>query len=174
MRKILVVVDMQRDFIDGSLGTKEAQSIVEAVKEKIRTYEPENVVATRDTHPENYLKTYEGRHLPVEHCIEGTDGWQLYPGIDELLSGCVIFDKPTFGSVKLAEYLKKLNAASPIEVEIVGLCTDICVISNALLIKAYLPEVNISLDPKCCAGVTPESHEAALTTMRSCQIQIEE
>lgn len=174
MRKILVVVDMQRDFIDGSLGTKEAQSIVEAVKEKIRTYEPENVVATRDTHPENYLETYEGRHLPVEHCIEGTDGWQLYPGIDELLSGCVIFDKPTFGSVKLAEYLKKLNAASPIEVEIVGLCTDICVISNALLIKAYLPEVNISLDPKCCAGVTPESHEAALTTMRSCQIQIEE
>ena len=174
MRKILVVVDMQRDFIDGSLGTKEAQSIVEAVKEKIRTYEPENVVATRDTHPENYLKTYEGRHLPVEHCIEGTDGWQLYPGIDELLSGCVIFDKPTFGSVKLAEYLKKLNAASPIEVEIVGLCTDICVISNALLIKAYLPEVNISVDPKCCAGVTPESHEAALTTMRSCQIQIEE
>lgn len=174
MRKILVVVDMQRDFIDGSLGTKEAQSIVEAVKEKIRTYEPENVVATRDTHPENYLKTYEGKHLPVEHCIEGTDGWQLYPGIDELLSGCVIFDKPTFGSVKLAEYLKKLNAASPIEVEIVGLCTDICVISNALLIKAYLPEVNISLDPKCCAGVTPESHEAALTTMRSCQIQIEE
>ena len=174
MRKILVVVDMQRDFIDGSLGTKEAQGIVEAVKEKIRTYEPENVVATRDTHPENYLKTYEGRHLPVEHCIEGTDGWQLYPGIDELLSGCVIFDKPTFGSVKLAEYLKKLNAASPIEVEIVGLCTDICVISNALLIKAYLPEVNISLDPKCCAGVTPESHEAALTTMRSCQIQIEE
>ena len=125
MRKILVVVDMQRDFIDGSLGTKEAQSIVEAVKEKIRTYEPENVVATRDTHPENYLKTYEGKHLPVEHCIEGTDGWQLYPGIDELLSGCVIFDKPTFGSVKLAEYLKKLNAASPIEVEIVGLCTDI-------------------------------------------------
>ncbi|MDD6679792.1 isochorismatase family cysteine hydrolase [Galactobacillus timonensis] len=174
MRKILVVVDMQRDFIDGFLGTKEAQGIVEAVKEKIRTYEPENVVATRDTHPENYLKTYEGRHLPVEHCIEGTDGWQLYQGIDELLSGCVIFDKPTFGSVKLAEYLKKLNAASPIEVEIVGLCTDICVISNALLIKAYLPEVNISLDPKCCAGVTPESHEAALTTMRSCQIQIEE
>lgn len=174
MRKILVVVDMQRDFIDGSLGTKEAQGIVEAVKEKIRSYEPENVVATRDTHPENYLETYEGRHLPVEHCIEGTDGWQLYPGIDELLSGCVIFDKPTFGSVKLAEYLKKLNAASPIEVEIVGLCTDICVISNALLIKAYLPEVNISLDPKCCAGVTPESHEAALTTMRSCQIQIEE
>ncbi len=174
MRKILVVVDMQRDFIDGSLGTKEAQGIVEAVKEKIRTYEPENVVATRDTHPENYLETYEGRHLPVEHCIEGTDGWQLYPGIDELLSGCVIFDKPTFGSVKLAEYLKKLNAASPIEVEIVGLCTDICVISNALLIKAYLPEVNISVDPKCCAGVTPASHEAALTTMRSCQIQIEE
>ena len=174
MRKILVVVDMQRDFIDGSLGTKEAQGIVEAVKEKIRTYEPENVVATRDTHPENYLETYEGRHLPVEHCIEGTDGWQLYPGIDELLSGCVIFDKPTFGSVKLAEYLKKLNSASPIEVEIVGLCTDICVISNALLIKAYLPEVNISVDPKCCAGVTPASHEAALTTMRSCQIQIEE
>ena len=174
MRKILVVVDMQRDFIDGSLGTKEAQSIVEAVKEKIRTYEPENVVATRDTHPENYLKTYEGRHLPVEHCIEGTDGWQLYPGIDELLSGCVIFDKPTFGSVKLAEYLKKLNAASPIEVEIVGLCTDICVISNALLIKAYLPEVNISVDPKCCAGVTPEKHSAAIETMRSCQIQIEE
>ena len=174
MRKILVVVDMQRDFIDGSLGTKEAQRIVEAVKEKIRTYEPENVVATRDTHPENYLKTYEGRHLPVEHCIEGTDGWQLYPGIDELLSGCVIFDKPTFGSVKLAEYLKKLNAASPIEVEIVGLCTDICVISNALLIKAYLPEVNISVDPKCCAGVTPEKHAAAIKTMRSCQIQIEE
>lgn len=174
MRKILVVVDMQRDFIDGSLGTKEAQSIVEAVKEKIRTYEPENVVATRDTHPENYLKTDEGKHLPVEHCIEGTDGWQLYPGIDELLSGCVIFDKPTFGSVKLAEYLKKLNAASPIEVEIVGLCTDICVISNALLIKAYLPEVNISVDPKCCAGVTPEKHAAAIETMRSCQIQIEE
>lgn len=172
MRKILVVIDMQNDFIDGALGTKEAEAIVINVKNKILTYEPRDIIATRDTHEADYLNTQEGKYLPVEHCIRGTDGWQIRPELAELLQEAVIYDKPTFGSTSLAEDLRKLSEREQIEIELVGLCTDICVVSNALLLKAAMPEVRISVDPACCAGVTPESHEAALKTMQSCQIQM--
>jgi len=172
MRKILIVIDMQNDFIDAALGTKEAVAIVEAVKEKIRSYPAENVIATMDTHTENYMQTQEGKYLPVPHCIKGTDGWKIRPDIAELLTGAKIYEKPTFGSVALAADLKELSEKEEIEIELIGLCTDICVASNALLLKATMPEVKISVDPACCAGVTPEKHEAALETMRSCQIQM--
>ena len=170
MRKLLVVVDMQNDFIDGALGTPEAAAIVENVKQKIREYRPENIFATMDTHGPDYLKTQEGRNLPVEHCIKGTGGWKIRPDIAELLDGARVFEKPTFGSVELAREISKIAAGEDIEIEIIGLCTDICVASNALLLKAYMPEVTICVDPDCCAGVTPESHEAALRTMEMCQI----
>ena len=172
MRKILIVIDMQNDFIDAALGTKEAVAIVEAVKEKIRSYPAENVIVTMDTHTENYMQTQEGKYLPVPHCIKGTDGWKIRPDIEELLTGAKIYEKPTFGSVALAADLKELSEKEEIEIELIGLCTDICVASNALLLKATMPEVKISVDPACCAGVTPEKHEAALETMRSCQIQM--
>lgn len=169
-RKILIVIDMQKDFIDGALGTKEAEAIVPAVADKIRSYSKEDVYATRDTHGENYMDTQEGTYLPVPHCIRGTEGWQLRPEIGEMILPEHIFDKPTFGSVELAERIKEIADDGEIEVELVGLCTDICVVSNALLLKAFLPETKISVDPACCAGVTPEKHAAALETMKSCQI----
>ena len=172
MKKILVVIDMQNDFIDGTLGTKEAQQIVPLVVSKIHSYPQDCIYATRDTHPENYLKTQEGRNLPVSHCIEGTKGWEIRKEIADAMPGAEIINKPTFGSVVLAQELMERNAREPIEVELVGLCTDICVVSNALLIKAILPEIVVKVDPGCCAGVTPQSHEAALATMRACQIQI--
>ncbi len=172
MRKILIVIDMQNDFIDGALGTKEAEAIVENVKAKIRSYDPRDVIATRDTHEANYLQTQEGKYLPVEHCIRGTEGWEVRPDIAELLTEAQVYDKPTFGSTRLAEDLAALAAREELELELVGLCTDICVVSNAMLLKATMPEVRISVDPACCAGVTPESHEAALRTMASCQIQM--
>lgn len=171
MRKILIVIDMQNDFIDGALGTPEAVAVVPAVIRKMDAYPSENIYATRDTHPVNYLATQEGKYLPVAHCIKGTDGWQIRREIAERIREDHIIDKPTFGSVTLAEMMKKLSAQEGIEIELVGLCTDICVISNALLLKAVLPETKISVDPGCCAGVTPEKHKAALETMRSCQIQ---
>ena len=173
MRKILIVIDMQNDFIDAALGTREAVSIVENVKDKIRSYPAKNVIATMDTHEEEYLQTQEGRYLPVRHCIRGTDGWQIRPDIAELLSDAEIFEKPTFGSTALAGALKELSEKEEIELELIGLCTDICVVSNALLLKAVMPEVKISVDAACCAGVTPEKHLAALETMRSCQIEVE-
>ena len=172
MRKILVVIDMQNDFIDGALGTKEAEAIVDAVKNKIRAYPADDVIATMDTHGENYMETQEGRNLPVMHCIKGTEGWKIRADIAELLGGAALYEKPTFGSTALAEDLKALSEREEIELEIVGLCTDICVVSNALLLKASMPEVKISVDASCCAGVTPEKHLAALETMRSCQIQV--
>ena len=172
MRKILVVIDMQNDFIDAALGTKEAVAIVDAVKEKIMSYPAADVIATMDTHGENYMETQEGQNLPVMHCIKGTDGWQIQPDIAELLKEATIYEKPTFGSIKLAEDLKALAEKEEIELELVGLCTDICVVSNALLLKAAMPEVRISVDSSCCAGVTPEKHLAALETMRSCQIYV--
>ena len=171
MRKILVVVDMQNDFIDGALGTSEAAAIVENVKLKIREYRPEDIFATMDTHGPDYLKTQEGRNLPVEHCIKGTEGWKIRADIAELLDGVRIFEKPAFGSIDLARELSVIASNEDIEIEIIGLCTDICVVSNALLLKASMPEVTIYVDPGCCAGVTPESHEAALMTMEMCQIQ---
>lgn len=172
VRKILVVIDMQNDFIDAALGTKEAAAIVDAVKEKIRSYPVTDVIATMDTHGENYMQTQEGKYLPVPHCIKGSEGWQIRSDIAELLSGAKIYEKPTFGSTSLAMDLKAISEAETIELELIGLCTDICVVSNALLLKAAMPEVKISVDASCCAGVTPEKHLAALETMRSCQIQI--
>ncbi|MQN00768.1 MAG: cysteine hydrolase [Lachnospiraceae bacterium] len=171
-RKILIVIDMQNDFIDGSLGTREALAIVPDVIKKIKEYSSDDVFATRDTHPTNYLETQEGRNLPVEHCIKGTDGWQIQSQISKLIRADHIFDKPTFGSVSLAEKIKEISEKEPVEIELVGLCTDICVVSNALLLKAFMPEIKISVDSACCAGVTPEKHEAALETMRSCQVNV--
>ena len=172
MRKILIVIDMQNDFIDAALGTKEAAGIVEAVKEKIRSYPAEDVVATMDTHTEHYMETQEGKYLPVPHCIRGTECWRIRPDIACLLDGARIYEKPTFGSTELAKDLKAAAEEEEIELELVGLCTDICVVSNALLLKAVMPEVKITVDTSCCAGVTPEKHLAALETMRSCQIQV--
>ena len=172
MRKILLVIDMQNDFINGSLGTVEAENIVKNVADKINEYPPENVFATKDTHESDYLKTSEGKHLPVEHCIRGSKGWKLHPDIISIIPPENIFEKGTFGSVSLAEKIKKISAKEDIAVEIVGLCTDICVVSNALLIKAYLPEISITVDSSCCAGVTPAKHDAALDTMKSCQITV--
>ena len=172
MRKLLIVIDMQNDFIDAALGTKEAAAIVGPVKDKIRTYPAADVFATMDTHGENYMDTQEGRYLPVPHCIRGSEGWEIRPEIREVLKGAKIFEKPTFGSMELASYLKDLSEKEPVELELIGLCTDICVVSNALLLKAAMPEVRISVDAACCAGVTPEKHAAALETMRSCQIQV--
>lgn len=173
MKPLLIVIDMQNDFISQALGTPEAQGIVQKVSEKIRSWEGP-VFYTRDTHGKNYLNTAEGKKLPVSHCIKGENGWQLAPEI----AACVkpedkIFDKPTFGSVELAEAVSAMvQEAKLSSVTLVGLCTDICVISNALLLKAHLPELPIAVDSSCCAGVTPESHENALKAMTMCQIDI--
>ncbi len=172
MQDILIVVDMQNDFIDGSLGTPEAVAIVPGVLEKIRAFHGK-VLFTRDTHPENYLETQEGKNLPVEHCIKGTKGWQISETLQPFCNTEPI-DKPTFGSCRLGEVLLGLHTLEAIRsVTLIGLCTDICVISNALLIKAFLPEVRITVDASCCAGVTPESHRNALNAMKMCQIQVE-
>lgn len=170
--KILAVIDMQNDFIDGALGTREAQQIVPKVIEKIKTFEG-RVLATRDTHGPDYLETEEGRHLPVVHCIRETDGWQLQTEIRELIKETPI-DKPTFGSLGLSQVLKAYHTCEePIEsITLIGLCTDICVISNALLLKAHLPEVPVIVDASCCAGVTKETHKQALEAMKMCQIEI--
>lgn len=170
MKNVLVVVDMQKDFIDGALGTKEAEAIIDNVAEFVKSFDGE-VVFTRDTHFDNYMETQEGKNLPVPHCIKGTDGWQIDRKLAALKpNGMKLFDKPTFGSVELAEYLKAEETLESIT--LVGLCTDICVISNALLLKAYMPETPIKVVEKCCAGVTPESHKNALEAMKMCQIQI--
>ncbi len=173
MRKILVVVDMQKDFIDGSLGTEEAQAIVNHVIKKMKSYEKSDIYLTRDTHGEDYLETAEGKKLPVVHCVKDTEGWQLHPEIEALAEPSHIIDKPTFGSLELMELLKQENERETLELEMAGLCTDICVVSNALLLKAAMPEITIRVDASCCAGVTPESHKAALLTMGMCQIETE-
>ena len=172
MQKVLLVIDMQNDFIDGALGTKEAVAIVPAVKKKIEEFDG-TVLFTRDTHFENYMETQEGRNLPVPHCIKGTDGWQIRPELDALRTTDAI-DKVTFGSSELGPVLQKLDQENPIEsITVIGLCTDICVISNAMIAKAFLPEVPISVDANCCAGVMPETHENALKAMEVCQIKVE-
>jgi len=172
MQNILVVVDMQHDFIDGALGSADAVAILPRVAEKIGRFEG-RVIYTRDTHGADYMETAEGKKLPVPHCIKDTAGWQLH-GALRVPDGCEVVDKPTFGSVALAERLVREHAADPIaSITLVGLCTDICVISNAMLIKAFLPEVRLAVDAACCAGVTPESHATALAAMRACQIEIE-
>lgn len=170
MSKYLIVVDMQKDFVDGALGTKEAVAIVPSVKKRIEkaVADGEEIIFTRDTHEENYLETQEGKNLPVKHCIRGTEGWEIIPELKQYATK--IFDKPTFGSRELGEYLADENDAESITV--IGLCTDICVISNAALIKAFLPEVPIIVEQDCCAGVTPESHENALKALQSIQVKV--
>lgn len=172
--KYLIVVDMQNDFVTGVLGTKEAQEISKAVIDKAANFDGK-VIFTRDTHFENYMETQEGKFLPVPHCIKGTDGWQLIPGLEKIRveKDAPAYDKITFGCPKLAADLVAENEKEAIEsIELVGVCTDICVVSNALLIKANLPEVLVKVDPACCAGVTPANHDAALQTMAACQIQM--
>ena len=171
MKKVLIVVDMQNDFVTGALGTKEAEAIVPAVKAKILEYRKEGnpVIFTRDTHQPDYLKTQEGKRLPVEHCIEGTQGHAIIPELEKGES--FVLDKPNFGSLSLAEYLKE-NYPDADEFELCGLCSDICVVSNALILKAAFPETTVTVDALACAGVTPESHEAALLTMKMCQVEI--
>ncbi len=172
MQKVLVVVDMQNDFIDGALGTPEAVAIVPAVREKIAAFEG-IVLFTRDTHEENYMETQEGRNLPVPHCIRGTKGWEIREELMELCHTNPI-DKLTFGSTELGQILLAMSEEEPIaSITFVGLCTDICVISNAMLVKAVLPEVSLVVDAACCAGVSPESHRQALAAMKVCQIAVE-
>ena len=173
MAHILVVVDMQNDFITGALGTPEAQSIVSRVKARIEDFTGD-IYFTRDTHHGDYLDTQEGRNLPVSHCIEETDGWEICDALQPYAADAPIIDKPTFGSIELAEALQEINLEDPVKsVTLIGLCTDICVISNAMLLKAALPEIDIIIDAACCAGVTPEGHATALHAMRACQIIIE-
>ena len=175
MKKLLVVVDMQNDFITGALENKEGQMIVDKLADYIRDFDGD-IIATRDTHTEEYMATQEGKRLPVPHCIRGTEGWNIVPAVQAALdkkaetASVRYIDKPTFGSCKLGE---TVAAEAYTDVELCGVCTDICVISNALLLKASMPEVPISVDASCCAGVTPAKHEAALETMRSCQIRVE-
>ena len=167
MKRTLIVVDMQNDFIDGCLGTAEAQSVVGNVAKKIAEYKSrgDEIIFTRDTHGENYLDTPEGKKLPVVHCVKDTDGWQISSKLDT--TDALVIDKPNFGYTEW-------GTMSFDEIELVGVCTDICVVSNALILKALFPDAVISVDATCCAGVTPESHNAALLTMKMCQIDVKE
>ncbi|MGN1015475.1 MAG: cysteine hydrolase family protein [Faecousia sp.] len=173
MKKFLIVVDMQKDFVDGALGSPEAMSIVPNVVRKIEGFDGE-LIATFDTHHENYMDTAEGKKLPVPHCIQGTPGWALDRAVAAALEmrGYTAVEKPTFGSTALPGVLREKAGEEDFSIELVGLCTDICVVSNALLLKAHFPEKRISVDASCCAGVTPQSHDAAIATMASCQIDI--
>ncbi len=163
---------MQTDFVDGALGSAEAVAIIPNVLREIAKYDKNDIIATRDTHPESYMESREGKYLPVPHCIKGTPGWELHPEIAPALVGCKIIDKPTFGSTELCGLICDIAKNEEIEVTLVGLCTDICVVSNAMLIKAALPEINVKVVSDACAGVTPDTHAAALTTMKMCQIDI--
>lgn len=169
--KILVAVDMQNDFIDGALGTKEAQEMLPRAVEKVKGFDGK-IVFTRDTHGEDYLDTQEGGKLPVKHCIQDTKGWQIHESLRPYCTEPPV-DKPTFGSVELGRRMAQWNQEEKIDsIELIGLCTDICVISNAMILKAFLPEAEIIVDSACCAGVTPESHERALKAMEVCQITV--
>lgn len=173
MKKLLIVVDMQKDFVDGALGSKEAVAIVDNVVNKIKSFDGD-VIVTYDTHFENYMETQEGKNLPVPHCIKGTDGWKLNEKVQAALDGkeYAAIEKPTFGSTELPEYIKANYGTTELDIELVGLCTDICVVSNALLLKANFLEAKVSVDASCCAGVTVDSHNAALTTMKMCQVNV--
>lgn len=173
MKKVLVIVDMQNDFIDGTLGTREAQVIVEKAAAVIEEFEG-SIYVTMDTHQSNYLETAEGKKLPVVHCVKDTEGWLLHERIMTALSEkkYAKIEKGTFGSTRLAEEIRKEGNQEELEIECFGLCTDICVVSNVLLLKAHFPEAKITVRADCCAGVTPETHEAALQTMKMCQIEI--
>lgn len=173
-QRYFVVVDMQHDFVDGALGTPEAQTIVASVAAKAQAFDG-IVVFTKDTHYSDYLQTLEGKNLPVEHCLHGTPGWELMPELQTIRDerNSFVFEKTTFASLDLAMWLAEENVAEPIEsIELIGLCTDICVVSNALLIKGWIPEVPLKVDASLCAGVTPDSHKAALATLRSCQVEV--
>ena len=171
MKKFLIVVDMQKDFVDGALGTKEAVAIVPNVVKKIEDFDGE-IFATLDTHFDNYMETSEGKNLPVPHCIKNTDGWLLDKEVKAALDkkGFTAVEKNTFGSTDLPALIKDRAGEEELSIELIGLCTDICVVSNALILKANFPEADIKIDPECCAGVTPEAHIAAIKTMASCQI----
>ena len=171
MKRFLVVVDMQKDFVDGALGSVDAVAIVPGVVEKIKSFDGE-IFITLDTHFDNYPETAEGKKLPVLHCIKGTDGWQLDKNVASALADreYTAVEKPTFGSLELPRLIEAASDGDDFSIEIIGLCTDICVVSNALVLKANFPEMPISVEADCCAGVTPQAHEAALATMRSCQI----
>lgn len=173
MKKVLIVVDMQKDFVDGALGSAEAVAIVDRVVDKITVFEGD-ILVTYDTHAENYMETQEGKYLPVPHCIKGTDGWQLNEKVQAALDKrhYTTMEKPTFGSTDLVEYIRSHYDPTAIEIQLIGLCTDICVVSNALLMKASFLETKVSVDAACCAGVTPESHNAALLTMKMCQVEV--
>ena len=169
MKKALVIIDMQNDFIDGSLGTPEAQAIVLNVSERVKAavQDGEKLIFTQDTHPKNYLQTAEGKKLPVEHCIKPSHGWALNSSLIPYAKDAVVLEKPTFGATGLPQHVAGFD-----EITVIGLCTDICVISNAMLLKAFLPEAKICVDSKCCAGVTPKSHLRALEAMKMCQIDV--
>jgi len=173
MKEFLIVVDMQKDFVDGALGTSEAVAIVPAVCDRIRAFEGE-IIVTYDTHADNYMDTAEGKKLPVPHCIKDTDGWQLDAAVAAALSdkAYTAVEKPTFGSTDLPYLVAAMAGEEDFSVTLMGLCTDICVVSNALLLKAHFPEKTIRVDAACCAGVTPDTHTAALTTMKMCQIDV--
>jgi len=182
MYRVLIVVDMQNDFIDGTLGTPEAVAIVDKVSGRITTSQDELILFTRDTHGADYLDTPEGKKLPVVHCVEGTDGWQINDVVMDAWRNNTntrivdilpnnTFDKPVFGSVDLVNFLAEY-AQNISEIEILGLCTDICVVSNALMIKNTLPDIEVAVNAACCAGVSPQSHQEALNTMQMCQITI--
>ena len=176
MRNILIVVDMQKDFVTGALASAEAQAILPKVKEKIEVYDRagKEIIFTRDTHGEDYMQTNEGKHLPVPHCIKGTDGWQICAELtDGITSEYKTVDKPTFGFLGWKEVLaSETTDGSDLDIEMIGVCTDICVVSNALILKALYPEATVCVDAGCCAGVTPEAHAAALVTMRACQVDV--
>lgn len=173
MKNFLVIIDMQTDFVDGALGTKEALTATEYAKDVIRDFDGELFV-TYDTHSDGYLETAEGRKLPIKHCIDGTVGHELHPVIKKSLEGKHYTEvkKYTFGSIKLPKILLAASGGDDFSITLIGLCTDICVISNALILKANFPNNRISVIEKACAGVTPESHDAAITTMKMCQIDI--
>lgn len=182
MSKVLIIIDMQNDFINGSLGTKEAQEIVPNVINEIKKCKNDGYIlyATKDTHFSHgekflaYEDSLEGQKLPVPHCIIGTKGWELHPDIFPLLEDAIIINKPTFGSYELINWLKEEDKISElVEIKIIGLCTDICVVSNALMVRAAFKDVPVIVKENCCAGVTPDTHKAAIETMKMCQIDIE-
>jgi len=173
MKHFLIVVDMQKDFVDGALGTAEAVAIVPHVVRRIAAHDGP-IFVTLDTHTADYMSTAEGRKLPVPHCIRETAGWRLDAQVEKALAGkaYTVVEKPTFGSTVLPELVREAAGDEPFTLELIGLCTDICVVSNALLLKANFPEMPIAVDAACCAGVTPDTHNAALATMRCCQIDV--
>ena len=172
MGKAIIVVDMQNDFVDGALGTQEAQAMLPRLVEKLKAEQTAGtaLVFTMDTHGADYLETQEGKKLPVEHCIRGTTGWKIADALQPFVrAAAAVIEKPTFGATALPAAIADYD-----EIEFVGLCTDICVISNALLLKAFYPEKRITVDASCCAGVTPESHANAVAAMRMCQVEVRE